>query len=295
MPLTGNVRNRWLHRQKLGSWCGGWGRWRNSSWGWSLFATPWTAACHSLHAVLHYLPELAQTHVHRVGDAIQPSHLLSSPSPAFNLSQHQRLSFPVSHLFLSCGQSTGASASASVLPVNIQDWCPVGLTGLISLQSKGLSRDFLKSKCELFSPLFLLTGMQSWGLESMQLHWTTSKKSHTEDDGAVTWRMPDILDLHSNPEQFTLASFTSERNRQSSHLSPYRSVGKEFACSVGDPGFDPWVGKTPWGRKWQPTPVSLPGKSPGQRSLVGCSPWGHKESDTTEQLTLTYLLIVLFP
>ena len=41
--------------------------------------------------VLHYIPEFAQTHVHRVGDAVQPSHTLSSPSPAFNLSQHQGL------------------------------------------------------------------------------------------------------------------------------------------------------------------------------------------------------------
>ena len=44
---------------------------------------------------------------------------------------------------------------------------------------------------------------------------------------------------------------------------------------------------SPWRRKWQPTPVSLPGKSHGQRKLVGCSPWGRKESGTTEQLTLT--------
>ena len=49
-------------------------------------------------------------------------------------------------------------------------------------------------------------------------------------------------------------------------------------------GFNPWVGKIPWKRKWQPTPIFLPGKSHGQRSLVGHSPWGHKESDTTEQL-----------
>jgi len=40
--------------------------------------------------------------------------------------------------------------------------------------------------------------------------------------------------------------------------------------------------KIPWRRKWQPTPVPLPGKSYGWRSLVGCSPWGRKESDTTE-------------
>ena len=45
--------------------------------------------------------------------------------------------------------------------------------------------------------------------------------------------------------------------------------------------FDPWVGKIPWRRARQPTPVSLPGESPGQRSLAGCSPWGHKESDKT--------------
>ena len=46
--------------------------------------------------------------------------------------------------------------------------------------------------------------------------------------------------------------------------------------------FSPWVGKIPWRRKWQPTPVFLPGKSHGQKSLVGYSPWGHKVSDTAE-------------
>ena len=52
--------------------------------------------------------------------------------------------------------------------------------------------------------------------------------------------------------------------------------------TMQEAGFNPWVGKIPWRRKWQPTPVPLPGKSHGQRSLVGYSPWGHKESDTTE-------------
>ena len=46
--------------------------------------------------------------------------------------------------------------------------------------------------------------------------------------------------------------------------------------------FNPWVGKIPWGRKWQPIPVFLPGESHGQRSLVGYSPKGYKESDLTE-------------
>ena len=48
------------------------------------------------------------------------------------------------------------------------------------------------------------------------------------------------------------------------------------------PGFDPWVEKIPWRRAWQPTAVSLPGESHGQRSLADYSPWGHRESDTTE-------------
>ena len=48
-------------------------------------------------------------------------------------------------------------------------------------------------------------------------------------------------------------------------------------------GFNPWVGKIPWRRAWQPTPVSLPEEfHGGQRSLEGCSSWGGKESDTTE-------------
>ena len=51
--------------------------------------------------------------------------------------------------------------------------------------------------------------------------------------------------------------------------------------------FDPWVGKYPWRRKWQPTPLFLPGESLGQRSLTGYSPWGPKESAMTEQLKLS--------
>ena len=93
---------------------------------------------HSRLPVHHQLPDLAQTHVHWTGDAIQPFNPLLSPSPpAFNLSQHQGL-FQESVLPIR-GQSTRASTSASVLPKNIQDWFPFGWTGWISLQSKGLS------------------------------------------------------------------------------------------------------------------------------------------------------------
>ena len=79
------------------------------------FAIPWTAARQA--SVHHQLPELAQTHVHWVSDAIQPSHSLSSPSPpAFNLSQHQCF-FPRSQFFASGGQSI-ASFSFSISPSN---------------------------------------------------------------------------------------------------------------------------------------------------------------------------------
>ena len=80
--------------------------------------------------VLHHLPELVQTHVHWVSDAIQPSHPLSSPSPAFNLSQHQDLFQWVSSSH-QVAKVSEASASASVLPMSIQGWFPLGLTGLI--------------------------------------------------------------------------------------------------------------------------------------------------------------------
>ena len=68
--------------------------------------------------------------------------------------------------------------------------------------------------------------------------------------------------------------------------SPGGTSSKEPACQCRrrkKPGFDPWVGKMPWRRAWQPTPVFLPGESHGQRSLVGCSPWGREESDMTER------------
>ena len=91
--------------------------------------------------VHHQLPEVTQTHIHRVGDAIQPSHHLSSPFPrAPNPSQHQY--FPMSQPFAWSGQSIGVSALASFLPKNTQGWSPSEWTGWMSLQSKGLSRVF---------------------------------------------------------------------------------------------------------------------------------------------------------
>ena len=65
---------------------------------------------------------------------------------------------------------------------------------------------------------------------------------------------------------------------------PGGSDGKSVCLQNGSPRFDPWVRKIHWRRKWQPTPVFLPGKFHGWRSLVGYHPWGRKELDTTERL-----------
>ena len=65
---------------------------------------------------------------------------------------------------------------------------------------------------------------------------------------------------------------------------PGDSDGKKIHLRCRRPGFDPWIGKILWRREWQPSPVFLPGKPPGQRSLVGCSPRGRKDSDKTERL-----------
>ena len=92
--------------------------------------------------VHHQLPEFTQTHVHRVGDAIQLSHPLSSLSPPDpDPSQHESL-FQWVNSSHEVAKVLGVSASASVLQINTQDWSPLGWIGWISLQSKGLSRVF---------------------------------------------------------------------------------------------------------------------------------------------------------
>ena len=81
-------------------------------------------------------------------------------------------SFPVSQLFASGGQSTGVSVSALVLPMDIQDWFPVGVTSLISLQSKGLSRVFLNTTVQKYQ----FFGAQPLLWSSSQIHtWLLGK------------------------------------------------------------------------------------------------------------------------
>ena len=118
--------------------------------------------------VHHQLPKLAQTHVHWVGDVIQPSH------PSFPFSSRLQ-SYPASGPFLMSqflawgGQSIEVSASASVLPGNIQDWSPLGWTGWISLQSKGLSWVFSNTTVQKHQ--FFGAQIYSPTLTSIRDHW----------------------------------------------------------------------------------------------------------------------------
>ena len=123
--------------------------------------------------VHHQLPEFTQTHVHRVSDAIQPSHLIPFSSCPQSLPASE--SFPMSQLFAWGSQSTGVAASASVLPVNTKDWS-LRWTGWISLQSKGLSRVFSNTTVQKHQ----FFGAQLSSQSSSHIH-TWSWKSHSLD------------------------------------------------------------------------------------------------------------------
>ena len=126
--------------------------------------------------VHHQIPELAQTHVHWVGDAIQPSHPVipfSSCPKSFPASGY----FQMSQFFAPSGQSIGVSTSTSVLPMNIQDWFPLELTGFISSLSKGLSRVFSNTTVQKHSSL-VLSFLYSPSLTSIHDNW----KNHSFDE-----------------------------------------------------------------------------------------------------------------
>ena len=121
--------------------------------------------------VIHHLLELAQTHVHLVGDAIQPSHPLSSPfPPALNPSQHHGLFQWVSSLH-QVAKVLELQLQHQSFQWIIQDWSPLGLTGLTSLQSKELSRVFSSTtvqKHQFFGAqpsLWSISHIHTWLLE----------------------------------------------------------------------------------------------------------------------------------
>ena len=145
-----------------------------------LFATPWTAASQSSlsFTIFQSLLKFMSTEPVMPSNHLILWHHLLLPSLSFPASG----SFPMSQFFASGGQSIGASTSASVLPMNIQDWFPLGLTGLIPLQSNELSRIFSSTtvqKHEFFGAQpFLLSYSHicTWLLEKPQL-WLYSSFS----------------------------------------------------------------------------------------------------------------------
>ena len=162
-----------------------------------LFVTSWTAAG---QASVSFTISCSLINLMSIESVMPSNHLILCIPFSCPQSFPASGSFPDRQLFASGVQSIGTSASASVFKMNIQGWFPLGLTDLITLLSKGLSR--------LFSSI-------------------------------TVWK-----------HQFLRAHFY-------------------FSLSY-------------WRRKWQPTPVFLPGESQGRGSLVGCRLWGHTELDTTE-------------
>ena len=153
--------------------------------------TLWDPMNHSTPGlpVHHQLPESTQTHVCWVGDAIQTS-ISSSAIPFSSCPQSfpGSGSFQMSQLFASGGQSIGVSASTSVLPMNTQDWSPLGWTGWISLQSKGLSSIFSNTTVQkhqflalrfLFSPTLIF----------IHNHW----KNHSLDEMDFVGKVTSLL------------------------------------------------------------------------------------------------------
>ena len=144
------------------------------------------------------------------------------------------------------------SVSYSIsLPMNIQDWFPLGLTSCNSLHSKGLTRVF-------FTPQF--KSINSSVLSFLYSPTLTSipEKAMAPHSSTLAWKIP----------------WTEEPGRLQSMGS--LRVGHDLVTSLSLFTF------LHWRRKWQPTPVFLPGESQGWGSLMGCCLWGRTESDRTE-------------
>ena len=139
--VSQRVRHDWVTKHTFNFWYQSSAQFSRSVMSDSL----WPMDCYTTGlSVHHQLLEFTQTHVYQVSDTIQPSYPLLSPSPpSFNLSEHQSLFQCVSssHQVV---QILEHQLHTSILPMNIQDWSPLGWTGLISSQSKGLSRVFSK-------------------------------------------------------------------------------------------------------------------------------------------------------
>ena len=122
-------------------------------------------------------------------------------------------------------------------------------------------------------------------------HFHALEKEMATHSSVLAWRIPGgawWAAVYGAAQSRTWLKWLSSNSSSSGPSGWHQWLKKEkSACQCRRQkrlGFNLWVGKIPWSRKWQPTPVSLPGESHGQRSLAGYSPWGHKESDVTEHM-----------
>ena len=138
-----------------------------------------------------------------------------------------------------------------------------------------------------------ITKSRTWlGNFTLTLHFLALEKETATHSSVLAWRIPGM------GEPDGLLSMESHRvghdwsNLAAAAGLPWWLSGKDSACQCRRRtirGFNPWVGKIPWSRKWQPTPVFLPGESHGQRNLAGHSPWDCKNSDMTETACISYM------
>ena len=101
------------------------------------------------------------------------------------------------------------------------------------------------------------------------------------------WSSTTLEGVHGGMRHSVLQGIWWDRS-----LDSWMFLGTDFMISLHLPGFSSWIGTIPWRRKWQSTPVLLPGESHGQRSLVGYSPWGLNKSDMTERLHFHFYLLI---
>ena len=125
-------------------------------------------------------------------------------------------------------------------------------------------------------------------LEYFILSPNVNKKTHSKCPCEIVAIHPEILQLLDNLVRWGRAIYKHLYHDMFCLGFP-GWLSSRVCLQRGRCGFHPWVRKIPWRRKWQTTPVFLPGKSYGQRSLVGCSSQGSKESDTTEHAHIVWI------
>ena len=149
--------------------------------------------------------------------------------------------------------------------------------------------------CTNFPSMFTSVSRPIWLHRQSEKLWDSARKNHhallqsiiigMSDSQGRPWSLKNVIPT----VVCVCVCVCGEREYSNHHYTTIYSIPwwlrqLSICLQWGRPRFIPWVRKIPWRRKWQSTPVLLPGTSHGQRSLEGYSPWGRKELDTTERL-----------